>query len=277
MTVLFSGGVALADNLAVQGGVNTTGKTQVQQPGKPLVSRPVANTAQTVQPTQLQIQQIEPVDMRKKWAKYCELAWNATKMAVNTQWIPHARIQNVRIKGSIATCSARCLEGPDLGPAIRLYLLPPEVPTEVVNVFADSIAGAWKEWEESVRILGLHWYPGFNAFPGPQAPPTPSISTPLSALQAGKQAELTSPTRLAARIIDKFSGANISLPPDARKEIQHFSILRASSFSAWLNRAQVRALGQGPVPSFAPPVIPAAPVVGGYVIPKPGVITGNLR
>jgi hypothetical protein len=32
----------------------------------------------------------------------------------------------------------------------------------------------------------------------------------------------------------------------------------------------VGVLGQGPVPSFAPPTIPVGPVVGGSVIPTPG-------
>jgi len=277
MTVLSGGGVTLAGNLAVQGGANTTSKTQVQQPQKPLVSDPVTNSNQKVQPKQLQTQQIEPVDMRKRWAKYCELAWNATKAAVNTMWIPQARIQNVRINGAIATCGTRCLQGPDIGPLIKGFLLSDRVPVEVANVFADSISGAWMEWQDSVSVPGLHWYPSFVAVPSPHAPLTPSIPTRLIELRARKQAELTSPTRLIERITEQFRLANMSLPPDARNEIKHFSQIHALHFNSWLNGALVKVLGEGPVPSFVPIYVPTGPVVEGNVIPRSGVITGNLR
>ena len=149
-------------------------------------------------------------------------------------------------------------------------------PVEVADIFANSIGGAWKAWQDSVTIPGLPWYPAFAAFAGPQAPPMPNVPVPLIALSASRQGELTSAERLAARFFEQFHGNEIS--PEIRGEIQRISQLFSTGFLRWLASAQVmNVMGQGPVPSFAPPYVPTGPVVGGTVIPQPGVITGDLR
>ncbi len=225
----------------------------------------------------IQLQQIEPVEAAKNWAHWNEKAWVAIKIAVNSIWIPQARIQNVRINGPSATCSFDCLQGPDLKRSIRSFMLPSDVPVEVVNIYADSIAGAWRDWQESVRIQGLPWFPGFASYPGPMAPPTPSVPAPLISLQANKMNELILPDQLFRRIIDQLRKTDMSVDTDTRNEIQNFSRLLASRFHGWLAKAQVQVLGKGPVPTFAPPYILVGPVVGGDVIPSATVIIGNLN
>ena len=225
----------------------------------------------------IQTQQIEPVEAAKNWAHWNEKAWDAIKMAVNSIWIPQARIQNVRINGPTATCAFDCLQGPNLKRSIRSFMLPSDVPVEVVNIYADSIAGAWRDWQKSVRIQGLPWFPGFASYPGPQAPPTPSIPAPLISLQANKMNELILPDQLFRRIMDQLRKTDMSVDTDTRNEIQNFSLLLASRFHGWLGNARVQVQGHGPVPSFAPPYIPVGPVVGGDVIPSATVIIGNLN
>lgn len=287
-----------AGNLPNWGGQTTTTQPQpVQQPRQPLVSEPAPISAQTVQSQQPRTwtaptstssptvstptQQVQPrpvatVVAGTGWSDWSELAWDATKIAVNTYWIPQAKIQNVTINAVSATCGVRCIQGPDLDQRIRSILLSGDVPVAVADVFANAIAGALKDWQDSLTIPGLSWYPAFAAYPGPQAPPTPNIPTPLIALRSARQTELTSSERLASRIFEQFRGTTIS--PEARDAIQQFSQMSSKKFLTWITSAQVmNVLGQGTVPTFAPPTIPVGPVVAGNVIPRPGNIIGKLR
>jgi hypothetical protein len=295
--VLFCGETVLAGNIPSWGGATTTTQPQpIQQPRHPIVSQPAPITAQTVQTTQprswkapattssltvstpvqqLQTRPVETVVTGRKWADWSDLAWEATKKAVNNMWKLQAVIQNVTITGSTVVGAPGCLKGPDLGPFIRSHLLTNEMPAEVADVFANSVAGAWNAWQDSVTIPGLPWYPAFAAWPGPQAPPTPNIPTPLISLST-RQMDLSSSERLAARIFEQFRGTEIS--PDARDAINSFSRQFSSSFTIWLSGTQVQnVMGQGTVPTFAPPVIVVGPVVSGNVIPTPGIIIGNMR
>ena len=240
------------------------------RPGKTTIRKDVTTPG-------IQIQQIEPVEAKANWAHWNKKAWVATKTAVNSIWIPQVRIQNVRINGPSATCAFDCLQGPDLKNSIRSFMLSPDMPVKVANIYADSIAGAWKDWQESVRVQGLPWFPGFASFPGPQAPPTLSIPAPLISLQANKMNELILPDQLFRRIMDQLRKTDMSIDTDTRNEILLFSHLLASRFHGWLGRTQIQVMGKGPVPTFAPPYIPAGPVVGGYVIPSATVIIGNLN
>ncbi|MDT8284548.1 MAG: hypothetical protein RQ767_03405 [Thermovirgaceae bacterium] len=293
---LLGGQGASAANLPVWGGATTTQPQKTQQPIEPIVSQPSANTVPTVQPVKprswrspgttlrptvstpvqpLQTRTTGPADTKTQWAQWGDLAWNATKTAVNTRWRLQATIQNVTINGSTANGPPGCLQGPDLGPAIRSHLLSSDVPLEVADIFANGIGGAWKAWQDSVTIPGLPWYPVFAAWAGPAAPRTPNVPTSLIALVSSSQSELTSQGRLAARIFEQFQGAPI--PAETRGEIERFSGQAALKFQSWMAGCMVqRVMGQGPVPTFAPPAVPVGPVVGGSVISSPGIITGNL-
>jgi hypothetical protein len=300
--VLLGGQLTWAGNLPTWGGATTTNEPQQVQQPRPLVSQPAPITAQTVKPPQpgtwtapgttvtptvtptvktpvrqLQTRPAETVVTGTRWADWSELAWEATKAAVNTRWIMQATIQNVRINGPTAIGTPGCLQGPDLAPIIRTYMLTNEAPPEVADVYANSVGGAWKAWQDYVTIPGLPWYPAFAAWPGPQAPPTPNIPTPLIALLSSRKSELTSPQQMTARITARLSEAGLA-SQEASAELQRFSQQITLSFLTWLSSAQVHlVLGQGPVPTFAPPPVPTGPVVGGMVIPRPGIIIGNLR
>jgi hypothetical protein len=44
-------------------------------------------------------------------------------------------------------------------------------------------------------------------------------------------------------------------------------------FDLWKASTQImNVMGTGPVPTFAPPFVPVGPVVGGFLVPKPGVL-----
>ena len=295
--VLLGGQWTWAGNLPVWGGATTTDQPSVQQPSKPLASEPAVNTGPTIQPVQtrpwrspgttltpattktpvqqLQTNPTETVVTGAKWAQWSELAWEATKNAVNTRWKLQAMFRNVRINGPAAIGAPGCLTGPELTPLIRSHMTTNGAPVEAADIFANSIGGAWEAWQDSVMIPGLPWYPAFAAWPGPQAPPTPNVPAPLLTLQSARQSELTSSQRLTARIFEQFQGTPI--PPEIRVEIEGFSRMASRSFQIWFSSNQVLGvLGQGPVPTFAPPVVPTGSVVGGNVIPVPGIIHGSL-
>ena len=248
----------------------------VVSPAEPLI-RPATETFERIGPTSgVTTQQSGLTATRAQWAQWGELAWDATKTAVNTRWVQQAYFRNVTINSSIAIGPPGCLQGPDLSPIIRSYLLSNEVPVEVVDIFANSIGGAFAAWQGSVAVPGLPWYPAFAAFPGPQAPPMPNVPMPLISLAAARQAELTSADRLSEHIFAQFPSGEIV--PDVREEILSFSRKAATQFQVWLASTQIRNVqGHGPVPTFAPPYVPVGPVVAGGVIPTPGVINGRLR
>ncbi len=298
--VVFSGQWASAGNLPPWGGRATTQPQPIQQPRQPLISQPAAGNARTVQPARqmtsprgqrnqprtntfrrtaptaiIEAQQAEPVGTKTQWVQWCDLAWDAAKTAVNSFWTLQAHFQNVQIQAVSAICPVSCLNGPDIGPHIKSQLISNNVPAGIADIFATSIAGAWKEWQDSVNILGLPWYPSFAAYPGPRAPPTPNVPMPLIALSA-RQTDIKSSELLAARIFRQFRGTQIT--PEARDAINSFSKQFSSSFSIWLSSSMVQnVMGQGPVPAFAPPYVPVGSVVAGTVIPTPGVIIGTLR
>jgi len=112
-------------------------------------------------------------------------------------------------------------------------------------------------------------YPAFAAFPAPIAPPTPNIPIPLIALSSPGEAGL-SPALLKGMMDANFGD------PTA----QHASDLFAAISNAFSNVFQIfkastlvlNVLGTGPVPIYAPPFVPAGPVIMGSVIPTPGVL-----
>jgi len=111
---------------------------------------------------------------------------------------------------------------------------------------------------------------------GPPGAAAPNIPTPLIALVSSRQSELTSAKQLTARMAARLSEAGLDTS-EANAEIQKFAQQLALSVLTWMSSAQVQSvMGQGPVPTFAPPPVPVGPVVAGTVIPRPGVINGNL-
>jgi hypothetical protein len=62
--------------------------------------------------------------------------------------------------------------------------------------------------------------------------------------------------------------------PDALHHKELFDAIAqgvAACFLSWLPQQQVSlVLGKGPIPTFAPPFVPAGPVVAGDVISAPG-------
>ena len=197
------------------------------------------------------------------WAGVFDLTWAATKTAINA-WKFRAGLRNVVINGPTALCMQNCMTGPALRPDLQAALTG-KVPDQIASRLAGAISDAWAAWQRGVTVPSLVWYPAFSAYPGPQAPPTPNIPTPLAQLVSLSIFEL-SPPQISSRLKGRLGSS--AAQPGANQAISLFATKFAHQFSMWSTTAQVMlVMGHGPVPTFSPPVVPGGPVVGGTILP----------
>ncbi len=174
----------------------------------------------------------------------------------------------VVINGPTGTIVPGGVTGPPLLPFI-LMSAPMDTPMQMKYSMAigNAISTAWQTWQSG--LTGTLAYPAFAAFPGPMAPPMPSIPIPVAALSSPGESQF-SPSTLKSAM-----DANFGDPTAKHASALFESIARAffAVFQMFKPATLVlTVLGTGPIPSFAPPVVPVGPVVGGSSIPVPGVI-----
>ena len=133
-----------------------------------------------------------------------------------------------------------------------------------------------KNFIDGVTVPGLPWYPAFAAFPGPVAPPMPNIPAMLTMCPSTGMADITVSKKIQKAILDEFD----SDLKDGCQEKIHETIFMAiaevlsTGFSIWVSTQTISlVMGTGQIPTFAPPAVPAGPVVNGQNIPSGG---GNL-
>lgn len=133
------------------------------------------------------------------------------------------------------------------------------------DAIAAGIGSCWENWQRSVSVPGLPWYPSFVAFPGPMAPPTPNIPMPLVALT---QSPIhLNGSQLKAQMLLRYSGDN-EWPGELFESV---AAGLEAAFQLWAPSQMVtNVMGTGTVPTFAPPYVPVGPVVGGTASQLPG-------
>lgn len=182
------------------------------------------------------------------------------------RWRQEARFEGVQINGP--TASGGRLLAPSFHDQIQTGLRsqgPGKVPEEIARAVARGLGEQWTRFTDSVRVPGLPWYPSFAAFAGPVAPPMPNVPMPLTACTFDRNA-------LSANALEQAFTRNRSGP--AGDEAPLFKALAqalALAFDSWIpSQLITNVLGTGPIPTFAPPMSPVGPVVGGHVIASPG-------
>jgi hypothetical protein len=181
-------------------------------------------------------------------------------------WRMQAKFQKLMIHGPVAIGAPGCLDGPlweslIKGQAPRAN----EWERTLSSAIARAFSEAWKKYQDSITVPGLPWYPGFAAWPGPIAPPTPNIPMPLAAL--GQNAQSLAPASLKTKIMEKAGKSTAFAEQIAEALAFGFN----QAFAIWVTMQQItNVLGKGPVPTFAPPYVPVGPVVGGDNIAAPG-------
>ncbi|MEW6721377.1 MAG: hypothetical protein AB1346_13095 [Thermodesulfobacteriota bacterium] len=185
-------------------------------------------------------------------------------------WAAGLKFSGIVINGPTAS-GGRLEQTIDMKVLFRANMLAAGAPGFVVDGFVGAVADAWKSWADSVRVGGLPWYPSFAAVPGPAAPPTPNTPFPLIGLTQNPAP--LQPQPLAASIKSRIGIA--ASWPGGNEGIDDFCRWLHMGFILWTTSAKVmNVMGKGPVPAFAPPHVPAGPVVGGDIVSTPGHIVG---
>jgi hypothetical protein len=180
-------------------------------------------------------------------------------------WQSQARFVAIEVHGPIAVSAPGCLQGPPLETAI-LRRAPRASAWEgkMSAAVAAGLSAAWNNWQRSVFVPRLAWYPRFAAFAGPVAPPTPNVPTPVIALGQNPSAMCVEAIRSGI-----VGGAAKAAPAAAIADAIATGVSMA--FLAWQVSVKVKnVMGQGPVPSYAPPDVPAGPVEMGKASSAPG-------
>jgi hypothetical protein len=182
-----------------------------------------------------------------------------------SQWQSTATITGVLINA--VTAAGGTLVGPPLAPLI-LASAPKSSPMQLKfsNVIANVIGNAWQQFTMTVKIPGLPLYPAFAMFPGPVTPPTPNVPIPFAALTQV-------PVSISTMVMKTQMVSQLGDPsaPFHAELFESISDAFEKTYNTWKLSTQVtNILGFGPIPTFAPPVAPAGPVVGGMGNMTPG-------
>jgi hypothetical protein len=131
---------------------------------------------------------------------------------------------------------------------------------------ASAISLGWLAYQATIKVPGLPWYPAFATVPSPVAPPVPNVPCPVVAL-------IQVPVPVMSMTLRGQMIAFLGDPTAQHSQVLFASIAGAfeACFILWQTTTQVtKVIGTGPVPTFAPPVVPVGPVVGGVGNMVPG-------
>jgi hypothetical protein len=157
--------------------------------------------------------------------------------------------------------------GPPWTPMI-LSQGPKSSPQELkyTTAIANIVGAGWLSYTATIKVPGMPWYPAFAALPSPIAPPTPNIPCPVIALT-----QVT--TTVSASTMKNLMCASLGDPTAMYHKELFDAVCDAfeKCFQIWQTSTMVtNVLGTGPVPTFAPPFVPAGPVVAGVGTMIPG-------
>jgi hypothetical protein len=183
-------------------------------------------------------------------------------VGAHDNWRYTAFFKGIQINANIATGGS--ISGPLLSTNLMMYGPQDGMwgsAAAYTRAIADGLASCWREWERSVRVPSLRWYPLFIALPMPQAPLTANNPTPMSMLE-------WSPTSLLPATIATTITRKLAVPgPYSNELFTSIAAGFATAVSTWLSAQQVtQVMATGAVPTFAPPYVPVGPVVAGSII-----------
>jgi hypothetical protein len=194
----------------------------------------------------------------------------------HNMWKLQSKLSNLQIMAVSVIGSPGCLQGPELESLIKNA---PQCAAYTGNkakwrdAVAAGVSKCFKDWQDQVMIPGLPLYPAFAMFPGPMAPPMPNIPVPLISCPSGMITRMADPTQMATEMKNAHDGGLQQKDKDKHFEALFDAIATVVSlaFMIWLPSQQMMTvMGKGQVPTFAPPFVPAGPVVAGDNLPIPG-------
>lgn len=197
-------------------------------------------------------------DASEKMGAYIDGICDAICQAI-TNWMSGCSVTGVMINGPVGILPPGGVIGLPLNSLI-LASAPMGTAQEMrySTAIANALGAAWLSW--SGGLTGQLTYPAFAAVPAPVAPPAPNVPLPLAALSSAGE------TQLSASALKSMMEVNLG-DPQALHAAALFDALSqafAQVFVQYKSSTMVQnIIGTGPVPSFAPPVAPVGPVVGG--------------
>lgn len=181
-------------------------------------------------------------------------------------WRLQAALTGVVINALTATGGQ--LIGPPLEPLIMsspsLAAKTDKRDRKIASAIASVIGTSWTTFCATVKVPGLPWYPAFVSFPGPVAPPMPNVPTPFVALTQVRGVLASGPMKTLVRA---------KLHPDKSADGVIDAVMVGFDLDVMqmlLSMTVKMVMGTGPVPSFAPPFVPAGPVIMGTGTMAPG-------
>lgn len=200
------------------------------------------------------------VDLTKKFKRFFEETSKAICQAWQ-QWQMAAQVTGVMINGPVGTVTPGCLVGPPIGP----MAMPPSLKdTPMLSRYSMAVITAFNEaW--TTWVLGfsgmLNYPPTFAMCPMPMHPPCPNISAPIQTVGASPGEAMLQPAVLKMSMVAKLGDPTAA----HHKELfESMSEAIKKCFDLWKTSTMVSmVMGTGPVPTFAPPIVPGGPVLAG--------------
>lgn len=231
-----------------------------------LPSTPVSGSLNLRRKSDGVVGELEPsyiVTTALDWSLYGHLAIVAAVEDVR-QWLSGASVLESRctIEGLFASASTGVLTSTTgFDGRIRSALLAGGAPEDIASAWDTAFQNAWTAWADAVTIPGLPWYPAFALYPDSLAPPTANVPTQLGLMISANM------LAMAPQTISLGIRAAIGTPAtsaDAHQAIDAFGSHMGARLVGFLVKALVmNVMGSGPAPSYAPPLVSAAPVSGG--------------
>jgi hypothetical protein len=174
-------------------------------------------------------------------------------------WSQTMMVEGVTINGPTAVFKPGNVKGLPLDALILVSDPPMNTPKQAgyTRTFAEGLAENWELWHMGINA-SLPLYPKFASWPGPQAPPMPNLPMLIQFLPSAGD-KMMEQNQLMAAIANGSQG-----DPVAAGIYNAMTHAVVDIFKLWKQTHLIRMLmGQGPVPTFAPPVVPAGPVQNG--------------
>ena len=200
---------------------------------------------------------------------------DAVKYA-HDMWKLQAKFLRLVVMGPTVIGVPGCLMGPALAATIKQF---PGCAGWINNkakwrdAIADGVSECFGKWQDMVTVPGLPWYPAFAAFPGPMTPPMANTPAMLVTCPSVMITQIISPQPMRQAMGRALDRGLKQQDKDKQYDALFDAIasVLAPAFGAWLTFQPILGvMAMGPVPTFAPPVAPVGPVVGGTDIPVPG-------
>lgn len=227
--------------------------------GSPLPCPPALFLAASNDPRDIEQQRITSEKVDRYLSRICHAIGEA-----HAAWRRRAVLVDVKIMAVSAVGGT--LRAAGLGPDIRQFAPRGDSwERSRTDAIATAVGNGWDDWQRTVRVAGMPWYPAFAAVPSPVAPPAPNIPCPLAALT---QIPISlSVPQMKNQMRAHYHGDN-EFPNELFDAV---ACGLEQAYNLWKTVQMVtNVMGTGPVPTFAPPYVPVGPVVGGVGNQTPG-------